>query len=54
MFTIDEVMFFRSEQKYTRVVMADSEVLIKKSLRLGNRREHLPVSENFLKRSRSM
>ncbi len=91
--TIDEVVFFQSEQKYTRVVMADSEVLIKKSLkellselnpeqfwqlhrstvvnaqqvlsieptmagqlavRLKSRREHLPVSENFLKRFRSM
>lgn len=31
--TIDEVIFFQSEQKYTRVVLANSEVLIKKSLK---------------------
>jgi DNA-binding LytR/AlgR family response regulator len=31
--TTDEVIFFRSDQKYTRVVLADSEVLIKKPLR---------------------
>jgi DNA-binding LytR/AlgR family response regulator len=30
---IDEVVFFQAEQKYTRVVLADSEVLIKKSLK---------------------
>ncbi|MBI1892382.1 MAG: response regulator transcription factor [Burkholderiales bacterium] len=33
MITIDEVVFFQSDQKYTRVVMADSEVLIKKTLK---------------------
>ncbi len=31
--TIDEVVFFQSDQKYTRVVLADSEVLIKKTLK---------------------
>jgi DNA-binding LytR/AlgR family response regulator len=31
--TTDEVVFFQSEQKYTRVVLADSEVLIKKTLK---------------------
>lgn len=31
--TTDEVIFFQSDQKYTRVVLADSEVLIKKPLR---------------------
>jgi DNA-binding LytR/AlgR family response regulator len=31
--TIDEVIFFQAELKYTRVVLADSEVLIKKSLK---------------------
>ena len=31
--TIDEVMFFQSDQKYTRVVLAESEVLIKKTLK---------------------
>lgn len=31
--TIDEVVFFQSDQKYTRVVLADSEVLIRKTLR---------------------
>ena len=31
--TIDEVIFFQSDQKYTRVVLADSEVLIKKTLK---------------------
>ena len=30
---IDEVVFFQSDQKYTRVVLADSEVLIKKTLK---------------------
>ncbi len=30
---IDDVLFFQSEQKYTRVVMADSEVLIKKTIK---------------------
>jgi DNA-binding LytR/AlgR family response regulator len=33
MITIDEVVFIQSEQKYTRVVLADSEVLIKKTLK---------------------
>lgn len=31
--TIDEVVFFQADQKYTRVVLADSEVLIKKTLK---------------------
>ena len=31
--TIDEVIYFQSDQKYTRVVLADSEVLIKKTLK---------------------
>jgi DNA-binding LytR/AlgR family response regulator len=31
--TTDEVVFFQTEQKYTRVVLANSEVLIKKSLK---------------------
>lgn len=31
--TTDEVVFFQSDQKYTRVVLADSEVLIKKTLK---------------------
>lgn len=31
--TIDEIVFFQSDQKYTRVVLADSEVLIKKTLK---------------------
>jgi DNA-binding LytR/AlgR family response regulator len=31
--TTDEILFFQSDSKYTRVVLADSEVLIKKSLR---------------------
>ncbi|WP_229458856.1 LytR/AlgR family response regulator transcription factor [Massilia glaciei] len=31
--TIDEVVYFQSDQKYTRVVLADSEVLIKKTLK---------------------
>lgn len=31
--TIDEVIFFQSDQKYTRVVLSDSEVLIKKTLK---------------------
>lgn len=31
--TIDEVIFFQSDQKYTRVVLANSEVLIKKTLK---------------------
>lgn len=30
---IDEVVFFQSDQKYTRVVLADSQVLIKKTLK---------------------
>ncbi len=30
---IDEVVFFQSDAKYTRVVLADSEVLIKKTLK---------------------
>ena len=30
---VDDVMFFQSEQKYTRVVLADSEVLIKKTIK---------------------
>ncbi|SHH72649.1 LytTR family DNA-binding domain-containing protein [Massilia sp. CF038] len=30
---IDDVLFFQSEQKYTRVVLADSEVLIKKTIK---------------------
>lgn len=33
MIMIDEVVFFQSDQKYTRVVLADSEVLIKKPLK---------------------
>ncbi|CAN5188413.1 LytTR family DNA-binding domain-containing protein [soil metagenome] len=33
MITIDEVVFIQSDQKYTRVVLADSEVLIRKSLK---------------------
>jgi DNA-binding LytR/AlgR family response regulator len=33
MITIDEVVFFQSDQKLTRVVLADSEVLIKKTLK---------------------
>jgi DNA-binding LytR/AlgR family response regulator len=33
MITIDEVVFFQSDQRYTRVVLADSEVLIKKTLK---------------------
>lgn len=31
--TIDEVVFFQSDQKYTRVVLAESEVLIKKTIK---------------------
>ena len=31
--TTDEVVYFQSEQKYTRVVLATSEVLIKKTLK---------------------
>jgi DNA-binding LytR/AlgR family response regulator len=31
--TIDEVVFFQTDQKYTRVVLAESEVLIKKTLK---------------------
>ena len=31
--TTDEVVFFQSDQKYTRVVLADSEVLIRKTLK---------------------
>ncbi len=31
--TIDEVIYFQSDNKYTRVVLADSEVLIKKTLK---------------------
>ncbi len=31
--TIDDVVFFQSDQKYTRVVLANSEVLIKKTLK---------------------
>lgn len=31
--TTDDVIFFQSDQKYTRVVLAESEVLIKKPLR---------------------
>lgn len=31
--TTDEVVYFQSDQKYTRVVLADSEVLIKKTLK---------------------
>ena len=31
--SVDEIMFFQSDQKYTRVVLAESEVLIKKSLK---------------------
>jgi DNA-binding LytR/AlgR family response regulator len=31
--TTDEIVFFQSDSKYTRVVLADSEVLIKKTLR---------------------
>jgi DNA-binding LytR/AlgR family response regulator len=33
MITIDDVVFFQSDQKYTRVVLADSEVLIRKTLK---------------------
>lgn len=33
MIMIDEVVYFQSDQKYTRVVLADSEVLIKKPLK---------------------
>jgi DNA-binding LytR/AlgR family response regulator len=33
MIMIDEVVFFQSDQKYTRVVLTDSEVLIKKPLK---------------------
>jgi len=33
MVTIDEVVYFQSDQKLTRVVLADSEVLIKKTLK---------------------
>ncbi|OGB24975.1 MAG: DNA-binding response regulator [Burkholderiales bacterium RIFCSPLOWO2_02_FULL_57_36] len=33
MIMIDEVVFFQSDQKYTRVALAGSEVLIKKSLK---------------------
>ncbi len=93
MIMIDEVMFFQSDQKYTRVVLADSEVLIKRplkdllteldpdqfwqihrstvvnamevaaiepnmagqlSVKLRNRREQLPVSENFIRKFRQM
>lgn len=93
MIMIDEVVFFQSDQKYTRVVLADSEVLIKKplkellaeldpeqfwqvhrstivnalevtaiepamsgqlSIRLKSRREHLPVSESFIRRFRQL
>lgn len=31
--TVDEVVFFQAAQKFTRVVLADSEVLVKKSLK---------------------
>jgi DNA-binding LytR/AlgR family response regulator len=31
--TVDEIVFFQSDQKYTRVVLADSEVLIKRTLK---------------------
>ena len=31
--TADEIVFFQSDSKYTRVVLADSEVLIKKTIR---------------------
>ena len=31
--TTDEIIFFQSDSKYTRVVLADSEVLIKKTIR---------------------
>ncbi|MES2297027.1 MAG: LytTR family DNA-binding domain-containing protein [Pseudomonadota bacterium] len=31
--TTDEIVFFQSDNKYTRVVLADSEVLIKKTIR---------------------
>ncbi len=31
--TTDEVIFFQADQKYTRVVLADSQVLIKKTLK---------------------
>lgn len=31
--SVDEVIFFQTDQKYTRVVLVDSEVLIKKSLK---------------------
>ncbi len=31
--TIDDIVYFQSDQKYTRVVLADSEVLIKKTLK---------------------
>jgi DNA-binding LytR/AlgR family response regulator len=31
--TVDEVVYFQSDQKYTRVVLADSEVLIKRTLK---------------------
>lgn len=31
--TTDEIVFFQSDSKYTRVVLADSEVLIKKTIR---------------------
>jgi DNA-binding LytR/AlgR family response regulator len=33
MITIDDVVFFQSDLKYTRVVLADSEVLIRKTLK---------------------
>jgi DNA-binding LytR/AlgR family response regulator len=33
MITIDEVVFFQSDQKYTRVALADAAVLIKKTLK---------------------
>lgn len=31
--TVDEVIYFQSDQKYTRVVLADAEVLIKRTLK---------------------
>ena len=52
MIAIDEVCYFQAADKYTSVVTADAEWLIRTSLRdllarLKQRKENLPVSRVF-------
>lgn len=59
MIAVDEVCYFQAADKYTSVVTADAEWLIRTSLRdllarLKQRKENLPVSRVFAELFRQM